>query len=123
MMKILVFVFFAMTLVQAADRPKSFTIMLSQKNEKIWYQISQKGKLWVCQTKHFPYFESEKSPIEGLDWKLLESESKAKDKNCKDLVGISDNMTQKDKKAVTCLDQPHTQMLYVQISSLCKSKI
>lgn len=107
----------------AKTAPKTFTIMVKVAQDKTWYRIHQEGKSWICQTKHFPFFEAPENPLRDLDWKALEAEAKAMPKACAYPVSMKNELLKKSKTIVTCATQKHTEALYARISEHCRSKI
>lgn len=117
------FFLIALLLMPAFAAQPTFRIMVKMKYDMSWYKISQFGKLWVCETKHVPYFETRENPLATLNWSALEKESAARPKKCKNTVGFQNVLDGKEKTLVTCLTQKETLSLYEKISTLCRSAI
>lgn len=117
------FFFLILISLPAFAAQPTFRIMVRTKYDMSWYKITQFGKLWVCETKHVPYFETRDNPLANLNWSALEKEGAIRPKKCRNTVGMQNVMDGKEKTVVTCLTQKETLSLYEKISSKCRSTI
>lgn len=101
----------------------TFSIMVKRKYDNAFYKITKEGKVWVCKTNHFPYYEAKENPLSKMNWKELEKESKVKPQQCQSIVVMENSLDGKAKMISTCLKQKETLSLYERISELCRSKI
>ncbi len=115
-------VFFLVSFPALAAKP-TFSIMVKRKYDNAFYKITKEGKLWVCKTNHFPYYEAKENPLAKLNWKELEKESKSLPQQCQSPVVLENSLDGKTKMISTCLSQKETLSLYERISELCRSKI
>lgn len=113
---------FLFSLPAQAAKP-SFAILVKRRFDRAFYKISPEGKVWVCESNHYPYFEAPENPLAKMNWDALVKESKSRPKNCRELMAIENDLEGKGKRIVTCLSQKETQALYVRVSRLCRSKI
>lgn len=116
------FFLFLISFPALAAKP-TFSIMVKRKYDNAYYKITQEGKLWVCKTNHFPYFEAKENPLSKMNWKELEKESKSKPQQCQSAVVMENSLNGKAQIISTCLEQKETLSLYERISNLCRSKI
>ncbi len=117
------FFFLLLISIPALAAGPSFSILVKRKYDNAYYKITKEGKLWICKTNHFPYYEAKENPLAKMNWKELEKESKSFPQQCQAPVVLENSLDGKAKMISTCLSQKETLSLYERISELCRSKI